>query len=267
MTPDPVSPEQRDVEPSEQDDEIARALVVSWQTKHALRWTDDSPTLRYDIALAIARVRNEGVSEGLAQKCEAVYAEQSTELARLRGELDAMRQPLSQDTINATVDGRSKHLPTLGTHLALQARHDNQRAELNRLNAELDAMRGERDGLAQLAREISCVWCGWQSKTTLREQHAAMQAHAEFCEKHPIRTLAAVRARAEAAEGREAKLRDAVSAVLREPYGCAWCDSGTLRKPGVPDKEHDPQCPYVLLHAALTESASHIRAAIAPEGK
>jgi len=36
------------------------------------------------------------------------------------------------------------------------------------------------------------------------------------------------------------------------PYGCAFCDSGVLRKPGIPEKDHDDDCPYKMARDLLT---------------
>lgn len=57
--------------------------------------------------------------------------------------------------------------------------------------------------------------------------------------------------------GEEAKERfeQAGRAILRDPHGCRFCDSGKLRTPGVPEKDHDPECGFALLRAALTEGA------------
>jgi hypothetical protein len=44
-------------------------------------------------------------------------------------------------------------------------------------------------------------------------------------------------------------LRDALNAILKEPYGCPFCDSGELRNP---DKPHDADCGYAKAAKALS---------------
>lgn len=48
----------------------------------------------------------------------------------------------------------------------------------------------------------------------------------------------------------------AIRGLLAEPYGCRFCDSGTLRKPNDPAKDHDSDCPYAVAHAALSKAGS-----------
>jgi hypothetical protein len=43
-------------------------------------------------------------------------------------------------------------------------------------------------------------------------------------------------------------LERAGKAILAEPYGCAFCDSGKLRNP---EKGHNERCGFWLLEAAL----------------
>lgn len=38
-------------------------------------------------------------------------------------------------------------------------------------------------------------------------------------------------------------LRAALDAILADPSGCVFCDSGNLRNP---DKDHDPKCGFAL---------------------
>lgn len=45
----------------------------------------------------------------------------------------------------------------------------------------------ERDRLAMMAREVTCVWCGHQFVTTLQSQAEELYEHAKVCEKHPVR--------------------------------------------------------------------------------
>lgn len=62
------------------------------------------------------------------------------------------------------------------------------------------------------------------------------------------------RERAEAAEAQLAEAQEAVEAILKEPYGCPFCDSGKLRSP---DKDHLPNCGFLLAakFAALAPAA------------
>jgi hypothetical protein len=41
---------------------------------------------------------------------------------------------------------------------------------------------------------------------------------------------------------------DALTAILADPHGCRFCDSGKLRNP---KKEHDDTCGYLLAATAL----------------
>lgn len=49
------------------------------------------------------------------------------------------------------------------------------------------------------------------------------------------------------------KLMSALRGLLAEPYGCPFCDSGRLRKPDNPAKDHNDDCPYKIARA-LVES-------------
>ena len=69
-------------------------------------------------------------------------------------------------------------------------------SELVRLQSSLAAAQArvaeverERDDLAMREREVTCVWCGHQFKSTLRSQADHLYAHAKECEKHPVRAL------------------------------------------------------------------------------
>jgi hypothetical protein len=105
--------------------------------------------------------------------------------------------------------------------------------DLDRILADFAAFAAERDERIRSEARDSVVVT----------EHSSFKAAVQACEN------AHNRAAALAAAGNG--LAEAIGAVLKEPYGCAWCDSGTLRKPGIPGKEHDDQCPYRLLHAAL----------------
>ncbi len=55
------------------------------------------------------------------------------------------------------------------------------------------------------------------------------------------------------AQARVRELKAALRALLANPYGCPFCDSGKLRTEGVPEKDHNDDCGYVLARAALAE--------------
>lgn len=44
--------------------------------------------------------------------------------------------------------------------------------------------------------------------------------------------------------------KEAISAILIEPFGCRFCDSGKLRNP---DKAHDDDCGYLIAQRTLAE--------------
>lgn len=52
--------------------------------------------------------------------------------------------------------------------------------------------------------------------------------------------------------GNESGMRKALEAILKEPHGCPFCDSGKLRTPNNPAKDHDPDCGFLLAKAALS---------------
>ncbi len=79
---------------------------------------------------------------------------------------------------------------------------------------------------------------GWRAKLTwqvLGERRAAWDAGCEAARK-----------------AFEPPLR----AILAEPYGCPFCDSGKLRTEGNPAKDHDPTCGFAMARAALAEGAA-----------
>lgn len=47
---------------------------------------------------------------------------------------------------------------------------------------------------------------------------------------------------------REAQLEKALTAILADPYGCVFCDSGKLRNPSKP---HTPTCGFALARAIV----------------
>ncbi len=42
--------------------------------------------------------------------------------------------------------------------------------------------------------------------------------------------------------------------MFDEPYGCRFCDSGTLRTPGNPEKDHEDHCAFKCAMAALIQA-------------
>jgi len=38
-----------------------------------------------------------------------------------------------------------------------------------------------------------------------------------------------------------------IAAIKRDPGGCPFCDSGKLRRSGVPDKDHNDDCAWKLM--------------------
>lgn len=53
----------------------------------------------------------------------------------------------------------------------------------------------------------------------------------------------------QARTGREIKMRRALEAIIAEPDGCVFCDSGKLRNP---DKPHTPDCGFALASEILS---------------
>lgn len=50
------------------------------------------------------------------------------------------------------------------------------------------------------------------------------------------------------------ELLSALKAIVADPYGCRFCDSGKLRTPNNPEKDHDATCGYVLARAATAKA-------------
>jgi hypothetical protein len=50
------------------------------------------------------------------------------------------------------------------------------------------------------------------------------------------------------------ELVSALHAILNEPFGCRFCDSGKLRTPDNPEKTHDDDCGFLLARAALAKA-------------
>lgn len=53
----------------------------------------------------------------------------------------------------------------------------------------------------------------------------------------------------QARTGREIRMLGALAAIIAEPHGCVFCDSGKLRKP---DKPHTPDCGFALANEILS---------------
>jgi hypothetical protein len=52
------------------------------------------------------------------------------------------------------------------------------------------------------------------------------------------------------------ELYDALLAIMKDPFGCRFCDSGKLRKPDDPEKTHDDDCGFFLARAAIAKVGS-----------
>jgi hypothetical protein len=50
---------------------------------------------------------------------------------------------------------------------------------------------------------------------------------------------------------REQALAEAGKRILAEPDGCRFCDSGKLRTPNDPAKDHDDGCGFAMMATAL----------------
>ena len=52
------------------------------------------------------------------------------------------------------------------------------------------------------------------------------------------------------------KMREIIQMFLNDPGGCPFCDYGVLRKPNIPEKDHDDDCPYKIAHDYLDNKPS-----------
>ena len=43
----------------------------------------------------------------------------------------------------------------------------------------------------------------------------------------------------------------ALRQIIKEPFGCRFCDSGKLRTPNNPDKDHDVDCGYLMAQSYI----------------
>lgn len=76
----------------------------------------------------------------------------------------------------------------------------------------------------------------------IREQVQAVLGYDQFCSgSHAVRRLVQRFEEIEAAGRR----------ILAEPFGCPFCDSGKLRKPDDPAKNHLPDCGFAMMARAL----------------
>ena len=50
--------------------------------------------------------------------------------------------------------------------------------------------------------------------------------------------------------------REIIQRFLDDPHGCRFCDYGVLRKPGIPEKDHDEDCLYLAARAYLRNEIS-----------
>ena len=103
--------------------------------------------------------------------------------------------------------------------------HANCKADLAVARARLAEVERERDDLAMREREITCVWCGHEFESTLKSQAEHLYAHAQICEKHPVKKLkdenAALHTSCEAM--REALIKAHLCATLRRDGTCDGC--------------------------------------------
>ena len=49
-----------------------------------------------------------------------------------------------------------------------------------------------------------------------------------------------------------------IQRFIDDPYGCRFCDFGVLRKPGIPEKDHDEDCLYLAARAYLDNDTSTV---------
>ena len=95
--------------------------------------------------------------------------------------------------------------------------------------------------------------CGqWSGKEDVELIELAEKALPEYCydgfaHKHWIEGYKA----AQSTPCQCSKYREVLEAILKDPYGCRFCDSGKLRKPNDPKKDHDYDCGYLLALEAL----------------
>ena len=52
--------------------------------------------------------------------------------------------------------------------------------------------------------------------------------------------------------------REVIQGFLNNPHGCRFCDYGVLRKPGIPEKDHDEDCLYLAARAYLDNDTSTV---------
>lgn len=105
---------------------------------------------------------------------------------------------------------------------------DELQSEWDAAEHRLAAAERERDDLRIREREVTCVWCGHQFKSTLQSQAQHLYEHAKVCEKHPIHAaesqLAALRAEVERLRAGIAEIRSYCPCVYEYPNQCANCD-------------------------------------------
>jgi hypothetical protein len=51
------------------------------------------------------------------------------------------------------------------------------------------------------------------------------------------------------------QIEAALRRIVASPYGCRFCDSGKLRTPNNPAKDHDDDCGFLMADAALRACA------------
>jgi hypothetical protein len=141
---------------------------------------------------------------------------------RLQSERDELQAQLAvkESTIADLKDLAYERAPRIAAEEAGKVREELE-AQLREANAKLERTWSHRE-IARLKGELEIAWGQAEAGDRLREK----------------------------AEARESRLRAALEAILREPYGCPFCNSGKLRNPL---KTHTDDCGYALAPAALAE--------------
>jgi hypothetical protein len=116
--------------------------------------------------------------------------------------------------------------------------------DLRLVLAALAEAQRERDMAASVADKLS--------STAVSAHEETEAARREWMEVND-----AVSAQRDAAQAEAAKLKEAARAILHDPYGCPFCDSGVLRKRvDGSEARHDENCGWALLSAALSAPPS-----------
>ena len=179
----------------------------------------------------------------------------------------------------------------------LAQRTPDYRARALKAETALDAMRAERDTAQERFRcEMVTRLAAERERNAVRHDFADLKQHREAAEDGLAEALrerddalattttdaqydilrsdyAALQAKHDALIATHKGLEKALRAILADPYGCRFCDSGKLRTPADPKyrhmleacTEHDDSCGYGLAKTALLALASHGGDATPPE--